>query len=95
MVFKMDVKTNQGLILSRKEVEVDSTGVKVELHFKDVSYSLSEQGAYEYIRRTMIANPTVKSPSGTPPDTSTSSTELIKAYLPSPKRFYPTLRGYS
>jgi len=60
MVFKMDVKTNKGLILSKREVKVDSTGVSVELHFKDVSYSLSEQGAFEYIRRTMIANPHCK-----------------------------------
>jgi DNA topoisomerase VI subunit B len=60
MIFKMDVKKNQGLILERKPVEVESTGVSIELHFKDVSYSLSEQGAYEYIRRTMIANPHAK-----------------------------------
>jgi len=57
MTLKMDVKKNQGLILEKEEVEVDGTGVCIELHFKDVSYSLSEQGAYEYIRRTMIANP--------------------------------------
>ncbi len=60
MTFKMDVKKNQGLILDKKEVEVDSTGVSIELHFKDVSYSLSEQGAFEYIRRTIIANPHAK-----------------------------------
>lgn len=60
MTFKMDVKKNKGLILDRKEVEVKSTGVSIELHFKDVSYSLSEQGAFEYIRRTMIANPHAK-----------------------------------
>lgn len=66
--FKMDVKKNQGLVLERRDVEVSSTGVSVELHFKDVSYSLSEQGAYEYIRRTMIANPhariTFRDPTG-------------------------------
>lgn len=60
MTFKMDVKKNKGLVLERKTVEVQSTGVSLELHFKDVSYSLSEQGAYEYIRRTMIANPHAK-----------------------------------
>lgn len=60
MTFKMDVKKNQGLILSSKGVEVNNTGVSLELHFKDVSYSLSEQGAFEYIRRTMIANPHAK-----------------------------------
>ena len=60
MTFKMDVKKNQGLILSQKNVETKSSGVSIELHFKDVSYSLSEQGAYEYIRRTVIANPHTK-----------------------------------
>jgi DNA topoisomerase-6 subunit B len=60
MTFKMDVKKNQGLILSQKEVDVKSSGVSIELHFKDVSYSLSEQGAFEYIRRTVIANPHAK-----------------------------------
>ena len=60
MTFKMDVKTNKGLILERKEADVKSTGVSIELHFKDVSYSLSEQGAFEYIRRTMIGNPHAK-----------------------------------
>lgn len=60
MTFKMDVKKNQGLILDKKDLDLDSTGVSIELHFKDVSYSLSEQGAFEYIRRTMIANPHAK-----------------------------------
>jgi len=60
MTLKMDVKKNQGLILDKKKVEVTNTGVCLELHFKDVSYSLSEQGAFEYIRRTMIANPHAK-----------------------------------
>ena len=44
------------------------TGVCIELQFKDVSYSLAEQGAFEYIRRTMIGNPhakiTFRDPSG-------------------------------
>jgi DNA topoisomerase-6 subunit B len=57
MTLKMDVKKNQGLILEKKYVDAEQTGVQVELQFKDVSYSLSEQGAFEYIRRTMIGNP--------------------------------------
>ena len=47
MTFKMDVKKNRGLILDKKDIVLDSTGVSVEMHFKDVSYSLSEQGAFE------------------------------------------------
>ena len=58
--FKMDVKKNRGMLLNRKEIEPKRTGVCIELEFKDVSYTLAEQGAYEYIRRTMIANPHAK-----------------------------------
>jgi len=58
--FKMDVKKNKGKILKRKKYEPESTGVCIELQFKDVSYSLAEQGAFEYIRRTMIGNPHAK-----------------------------------
>ncbi|SCG84882.1 DNA topoisomerase VI subunit B [Methanobacterium congolense] len=92
MTFKMDVKQNKGLILERKEVDLDSTGVSIELQFKDVSYSLSEQGAYEYIRRTMIANPhakiTFRDPTGHKYIFDRSSSEippLPKEVLPHPK----------
>jgi DNA topoisomerase-6 subunit B len=66
--FKMDVKKNKGLLLKREDADVKQTGVHLELQFKDVSYSLAEQGAYEYIRRTMMGNPhakiTFKDPTG-------------------------------
>lgn len=58
--FKMDVKKNVGLLMEREEYPVDHTGVCIELQFKEVSYSMAEQGAFEYIRRTMIANPHAK-----------------------------------
>jgi len=58
--FKMDVKKNKGMLLNRKEYVVENTGVCIELEFKDVSYILAEQGAFEYIRRTMIGNPHAK-----------------------------------
>lgn len=58
--FKMDVKNNVGSLIDRETVDVDHTGVCIELQFKDVSYSMAEQGAFEYIRRTMIANPHAK-----------------------------------
>ena len=57
MDVKLDVKKNTGIILDRKEFETDRTGSGIEIEFKDVSYSMSEQGAYEYIRRTVIGNP--------------------------------------
>ncbi|MBZ9571035.1 DNA topoisomerase VI subunit B [Methanobrevibacter sp. TMH8] len=58
--FKMDVKKNKGMLLHRKKYEPEHTGVCIELEFKEVSYSLAEQGAFEYIRRTMIGNPHAK-----------------------------------
>lgn len=68
MKFKMDVKKNKGMLMEKEEFTPDSTGVCIELQFKEVSYSLAEQGAFEYIRRTMIANPhakiTFRDPSG-------------------------------
>lgn len=68
MKFKMDVKKNKGLLMEKEYIKPEHTGVCIELHFKDVSYSMAEQGAFEYIRRTMIGNPhakiTFKDPSG-------------------------------
>ena len=54
--------------MEREDYPAESTGVCIELQFKEVSYSLAEQGAFEYIRRTMIGNPhakiTFRDPSG-------------------------------
>ncbi|WP_409200542.1 DNA topoisomerase VI subunit B [Methanobrevibacter sp. DSM 116169] len=60
MKFKMDVKKNKGMLMEKEEYKGDHTGVCIELQFKEVSYSMAEQGAFEYIRRTMIGNPHAK-----------------------------------
>ena len=68
MKFQMDVQNNRGILMEREDYPAESTGVCIELQFKEVSYSLAEQGAFEYIRRTMIGNPhakiTFRDPSG-------------------------------
>ncbi|MGX8694551.1 MAG: DNA topoisomerase VI subunit B [Methanobrevibacter sp.] len=68
MKFQMDVKNNRGILMEREDYPAESTGVCIELQFKEVSYSMAEQGAFEYIRRTMIGNPhakiTFRDPSG-------------------------------
>ncbi len=68
MKFQMDVENNRGILMEREDYPAESTGVCIELQFKDVSYSMAEQGAFEYIRRTMIGNPhakiTFRDPSG-------------------------------
>jgi len=93
MTFKMDVKKNQGLILEKRPVEVESTGVHIELHFKDVSYSLSEQGAYEYIRRTMIANPHAKITFRDPTGHKYILDRATEEIPPLPKEVLPHPRG--
>ena len=60
MKFQMDVENNRGILMEREDYPAEQTGVCIELQFKDVSYSLAEQGAFEYIRRTMIGNPHAK-----------------------------------
>jgi DNA topoisomerase-6 subunit B len=60
MTFKMDVKNNKGLLMKKEEFTPTSTGVSIELQFKEVSYSKAEQGAFEYIRRTIVGNPHAK-----------------------------------
>lgn len=60
MKFKMDVKKNKGMLIEKESISKTQTGVCIELQFKDVSYSMAEQGAFEYIRRTMIGNPHAK-----------------------------------
>jgi DNA topoisomerase-6 subunit B len=60
MTFKMDVKKNKGLLMKKEKFIPESTGVSIELEFKDVSYTKVEQGAFEYIRRTMVGNPHAK-----------------------------------
>ena len=68
MKFQMDVENNRGILMEREDFHCEQTGVCIELQFKEVSYTMAEQGAFEYIRRTMIGNPhakiTFRDPSG-------------------------------
>lgn len=60
MTFKMDVKKNVGMLIDREDFEGEHTGVCIQLQFKDVNYTMAKEGAFEYIRRTMIGNPHAK-----------------------------------
>ena len=46
--------------MSVEPFEGENTGVCIEMQFKEVNYTMAEQGAFEYIRRTMIGNPHAK-----------------------------------
>lgn len=65
---KIDVKTNQPTITNKIEYPGNFRGLKIEAEFAEVKYDKSEHGAYEYLKRTAIANPhaqiTLVEPSG-------------------------------
>ena len=67
----MDFKTNRAELLNLKEEEGgDQHGLIYEAEFKEVDYKKSDQGVYEYLRRTALANPhtqiTLIEPNGEP-----------------------------
>ena len=67
----MDFKTNRAELLNLKEEEGgDQHGLIYEAEFKEVDYKKSDQGGYEYLRRTALANPhtqiTLIEPNGEP-----------------------------
>ncbi len=55
----LDPKTNRAELLNLVEEDNKDgkTGLKYEAEFKEVEYKKSNQGVYEYLRRTAIANP--------------------------------------
>jgi DNA topoisomerase-6 subunit B len=54
---KIDVKTNQPVITNKVEYPGNFRGLVIEAEFAEVKYDKSEHGAYEYLKRTAIANP--------------------------------------
>lgn len=55
----MDFKTNKAelLNLAEEENKEGRHGLAYEAEFKEVEYKKSDQGVYEYLRRTALANP--------------------------------------
>lgn len=55
----LDFKTNRAELLNLiEEANLDEkTGLTYEAEFKDVEYKKSDQGVFEYLRRTALANP--------------------------------------
>ena len=54
------LRKNKGMLMEREDFPAEHTGVCIELQFKDVSYSMAEQGASEYIRRNHDWKPSCK-----------------------------------
>ncbi len=55
----IDIHKNRADIVSEQRISPvpERTGVEYIAHFKDVQFSTGDQGPYEYLRRTAIANP--------------------------------------
>ncbi|KXB03139.1 hypothetical protein AKJ45_02405 [candidate division MSBL1 archaeon SCGC-AAA261F19] len=56
----INVNKNRGKIMDRKTQEGDWRGTRVEFDVKDVMYTRSRYGPYNYLRMTAIANPHVR-----------------------------------
>ncbi len=65
----IDPKKNEPKIIKMEEIKKEFKGTAIKAKFKEVKYQRSDQGAFEYIRRTAIANPhatiTFTEPDGT------------------------------
>ncbi|MBI5227717.1 DNA topoisomerase VI subunit B [Candidatus Micrarchaeota archaeon] len=53
----IDFKGNKAVVEETSEEPTEETGLLVTAEFKDVRYERSNQGVYEYLRRTALANP--------------------------------------
>ena len=56
----IDTKTNQPKLSNIEMLQKDFKGTAVRAEFKGVLYRQAEQNAYEYLRRTAVANPHAK-----------------------------------
>ncbi len=53
----VDVKSNEPSITDEKEYAGKFQGLRIEAEYAEVGFNRSEYGAYEYLRRTALANP--------------------------------------
>ncbi|MBU1930504.1 DNA topoisomerase VI subunit B [Candidatus Micrarchaeota archaeon] len=56
----IDSKTNQPKIIKIDDFKKEFSGTAVKAKFKEIKYQRSEQGPFEYLRRTAISNPHTK-----------------------------------
>ena len=56
----IDPKKNEPKIIKIEEIKKEFRGTAVKAQFKGIKYQKSDQGAFEYLRRTAIANPHAK-----------------------------------
>ena len=57
---KINTEKNEPLILEKKTLDKDFKGLAIKCLFKEVNYTDNAQNAFEYLKRTSIANPHVQ-----------------------------------
>ncbi|MBN2518644.1 MAG: DNA topoisomerase VI subunit B [Candidatus Altiarchaeota archaeon] len=91
----IDIKKNRADIVNQQSISPppETTGTEFIARFKDVQFSTGDQGPYEYLRRTAIANPhteiTYVDPSGAKIVFNRSTEEIPKP----PKEIPPHPKG--
>lgn len=89
----IDSKTNQPKIIKMENLDKPFKGTAVKARFKDIKYQRSEQGPFEYLRRTAIANPHAKIVLVEPDGTKTVFDRTTSELPPRPIEVPPHPRG--
>ena len=84
----LDTKTNEPKVANEKEYPGHMRGLRIETEVKDVIFQNSDQNAFEYLRRTALANPHVKI-TFISPDNITTVWDRAVSQMPKPPK--PTL----
>ncbi len=87
----MDFKTNKAELLNLVEEENkdEKHGLTYEAEFKDVEYKKSDQGIFEYLRRTALANPHVQITLTEPNNETIVFPRAIQENPPRPREILP------
>lgn len=93
VVMEVDVKRNQAKIHETDKRGGKWRGTKIVAEYKDIRYTRGEQGPYEYLRRTSIANPHAKITLVEPDGTKTIWDRVSNKLPKMPKEMKPHPKG--
>ncbi len=93
VVMEIDVKKNDAKIHEASKRGGDWRGTKIVAEYKDILYRRGEQGPFEYLRRTSIANPHARIELVEPDGTKTVWDRVTKKLPAMPKEMKPHPKG--
>jgi len=89
----IDPKLNQPKIIKMEDVDRKFSGTAIKAKFKEIKYQRSEQGPFEYLRRTAIANPHAQITLVEPDGTKTTFPRTSKVLPTKPSEIKPHPKG--